>query len=370
MIWSPSSTGRLLAGALLGAILVAGSVRAAAAADAKAPAPTPGRTALLVFLSYDGNLELSGSPTDLRLAGSRRFAAALEQRGRPVVTYPDLDTVMREWRIRSDWSLTPESFEALTDSAAADRVLVVNVLVYTDRLVALAREIDAATGYVTFSEVAEQEVDDLWTDPATTLENWNKAMDGVVARVMKTWGRDEAAGSGPILVVLPMNSVGVAQGHAELAMQCLLRSVLEAGRWSIPDPSLVRSTLRAAGFEPGGLTADARRLLATDFGAEALLLPRMVSFGQSGRANGPMLDTDDYGARDITLGPETRLPLYLSLLVVDCESGQVRTSGGEYLKPEEPLGLFGIIRDIDVSARLKRGTERLVSILREIEGDS
>ena len=370
MTWSRPFAGRLLAGVLLGAVLAAGSVRTAAAAGAEEPVPMSGRTALLVFLSYDGNHRPSASPTDLRLAGSGRFAAALEARGRATVTYPDLDPVLREWRIRSDRSLTPESFRALAGWAAADRVLVVNLMIYSDRLVALAREIDAGTGYVTFAEVAEQEVDDFWADPATTLMSWNKAVDGAVAQVMKTWGTREPAGDGPALVVLPVDPVGVAEGHADLAMQCLLRSVLEVGRWSIPDPSLVRSTLRAEGFEPGALKADARRLLAADFGAQALLLPHLVSFGQTGRASGPILDTDDYGARDVSLGPETRLPLYLSLLVVDCASGRVMSSGGEYLKPEEPLGLFGMVRDIEVSARLKRGTERLVSILREIEGDS
>jgi len=330
----------------------------------------PETTALMVFLSYQGNHQLAISPTELRLVASRLLAARVEEGGRTVVTYPELDPVMRRWRIRSDQSLSREAMEAVAAETAADRVLVAKFVVYPDRLVALTREIEAGSGRLISAEVSEQGGGDLWNDPQEARDGWNDAVGRVVAEIVGKRESRGLSGAEETLVVLPVTRVGVAPGHSDIALHCILRSLLRSGRWSVPDPWLVRSALWAEGYDPGALNTEARGYLAENFAAAALLSPRLVAFDQGGRARGPLLDEDEYGARDIALEPEARLPLHLSLLMLDCGSGRVLAANDTYLEPEDLLGLFGIVKKIRVAARLKSGSERLVSNMPDIGGDS
>ncbi len=360
------ATGRYVAGMVLGALLLLGFRPAAGSADA--PVPPAGRTALMVFLSYDGNQSPPATPTDLRRTAAREIADVLEAGGRAVVTYPELEPVMREGRIRSDRSLDAGTLALLADSTGADKVAVVTLVLYSDRMVALAREIDVASGLLAFVNVAEQPADELWSAADATLETWREAVRAAATRLRFEEVLPAAGGS--TLAVLPMEPVGVTPGHADVTLHCLLRSLLETGRCRVPDPSLVRSAVRRGGFSPGMLEPGGRKMLARDFGADALLFPGMVSFGQDSRPTGPVQNDADYDIGDVTLEPEARQPIYLSLLAVDCGTGRVTAARGEYLEAEEPLGLFGIVRDIEVAARLRRGAEHLASILSEIEGDS
>ena len=114
-----------------------------------------------------------------------------------------------------------------------------------------------------------------------------------------------------------------------------------------------------SGHWPRSLTPETRAEIQEQFTAKVILLARLVSFDQTPATPRDAFDDDD----PITEPPyqlETRIPIHLSLLLVDSESGNVLTGSGAYLEPENPVGLFGILRDVRAATRLSKGIAPLV----------
>lgn len=346
--------GRTLVLCLAGAVLLAAS----AGAEVR-ERPGDGRTsALVVFVSYDGTAPLALGATGMRLSGSRILARSLQSLGYRVVAYPDVEPVMRRWRVRSDRDVDAGFLGDLVSEFAVDRLTVIRLDVYADRVVVLARAMAAGSGSVVAAEVIEEPCGDLWKDAEAAPANWNAAVERAGRRLAERW-REFVPASAPTLAVLPVKAVGVAPGHADIAAFCLVRSLLEQGAWSLPDPSLVQTGMLEAGFRPRPLTAEAREDLRSRFSAAAVLAPDLVSFGLAAPRN--------EGVEDRGAGPgvpsqlETRIPVLLTLVLVDTGSGRVLAGDGAYLKPESPEGLFGVVRHIRASGRLEKGTQSLVA---------
>jgi hypothetical protein len=333
------------------------------------PVAESNRIGTLVFVSYLGQTPLVLSPTQMRMLGSELLGAELEARGHEVVSYPELESLMLEWRVRSDRNLGLGFLGALANRHAVDRVLVATLVVYPDRLVVLSRGLETTSGWLVSATVVEELSGDLWGDPGQALENWRDVVGRASLTLADRWNGRTSEGSSGTLVVLPVTPIGINRGQSDMATYCLLGSVLEAKHWSVPDPSLVVSTLLKEGFTPRPLETEARRELASRFSAKVLLIPSLLSFGEE-KALSPSAVYEDDFENEIPHQLETTVPVYLSLLVVDSTTGNVISGGGEYLAPENPQGLFGIPNDIRVATRLRKGTDRLVRIIPKKEEDS
>jgi hypothetical protein len=57
-------------------------------------------------------------------------------------------------------------------------------------------------------------------------------------------------------------------------------------------------------------------------------------------------------------------------MLVDSGSGRVVRGKAEYLKPVDPVGIFGIMRDVRIIGRFETGTDRLVRSLFDRGGNS
>jgi hypothetical protein len=338
------------------------------ACAADEPVAESHRKALVVFLSYRANTPLALPATRMRLLGTEALASALADSLNEIVTYPELEPLQRQWRVRSDRDLSAGFLEGLEGSFSVDRLIVANLLVYPDRLILLTREIEVGSGRVIAADVAEEFSGSLSDNALEALENWRqvtrKASRSIVRNAREV---PPAAGAG-VLVLLPMRPVGIGQGQVDMATNCLLRSLIESGSWLVPEPSLVESALEDDGFVHAPLVAGARQALASRYEPMALLMPHLVSFGEQQLVLGAGLHDEDYDG-GISLVQAARTPMYLALLVVDAGSGSIVSGGSEYLEPVDPIGVFGVLREARVVGRLKAGTDRLVQVLPEMVGD-
>jgi hypothetical protein len=162
---------------------------------------------------------------------------------------------------------------------------------------------------------------------------------------------------------MPLKPVGVERGPSSLALQCLLRSLLDSGRWAISDPMLVVSALQREGYDPLRLEEASRRALASRFGIETLLVPRLVSFPSTGGAAAPPPPeaTGDLGPADRTWNAET--PMLLSAVLVECASGRIVAGAEEYLASEKAYRMFGRVNHVSLARHFQTGTDLLVRSL-------
>lgn len=330
------------------------------AAGASEPDSRDRGTALITFVSYQGNLPLAASPTQMRLAGAAALAEALAARGYRVAAYPDVETVMRRWRVRSDGYLSRGFLEALAAEFGIDRVTVARLDVYRDRLIVLARCVSVDSGSLVAVDVVEEPCGDLWENPEEAPLNWADAVSRAGRALGERWTEHRPAPGAKVLAVMPVRGAGVGSGHASIATYCLLRSLLDRDRWAVPDPSLVESGILDSGCRSLSMTREAREAVTSGFHAGRILVSSLVSFG--GHWEPPAHAYDD--ADEAPVVPyelEVRAPVFLTVTLVDGESGDVLAGGGEYLEPESPSGLFGIAREVRASTRLTKGTNRLVS---------
>lgn len=341
-------------------------------ADSPARA-TPGRsqkTGLIVFVSYRGNFPPPLHPTELRLSGSRLISAALEERGQDIVTYPELESIMRQWRIRSDRDLSYEFLHALDSQFSVTQLVVAELVVHPDRLLILARGLLPGSGWLIWADVIEElSTLDVWADPSKARANWERIVGDAARKLAGRRGQEGVKPVAKTLVALPLKPVGVERGSADVMTHCLLSSLLDSGDWRLPDPALVVSVLQREGLNPLLLEDAAREALASQWDPYALLVPGLVSFHLTQRRSVRGVEDRDE-PRSAFYNPDTDQPFYLTIVAVDCASGQVVAGGSEYLEPEDRLGLFGISKNLRVARRFQKGTDRLVRHLTSKGGDS
>jgi hypothetical protein len=356
------------------AALVAAAVASSAPASGSAPAegdpPAAPRTALLLFVSYEGNLPSRPDPTRLRGSAIDALSAALVRSGHDVLGLADVELAMREGRIRSERDVGEAFLDTLATRFAAEQVVLARLTVYRDRVLLLARGVSAATGALAWVGSDERPRSLPSSAPAGEVLAELETLAALAApNAVPDPGAARGGPAGGSLVVLPLRAIGLERGPSSLAMHCVFRSLLEARRWAIPDPALVVSALIADGFDPFQLEEDARLALARRFGAAAIVVPRLVSFPQGATSSPASPEVEsDLGAPDREWSIDD--PVLLSLVVVDCASGRVVSGGGEYLAPEKHYGMFGVARDVPLERRFQTGADRLVRALVVKEGAS
>jgi hypothetical protein len=84
-----------------------------------------------------------------------------------------------------------------------------------------------------------------------------------------------------------------------------------------------------------------------------------VTFASRGAAGFPQ--AEQFGDDDVPSPVSaSSSSLYLQVLTIDCETGQARAAEAVYLEPDDPVGLFGVLRQIPVARRFEDGARRIV----------
>ena len=347
--------------------LSAGMVRGAGPASDGLEDRTAGtessRTALVVFVDYQDYVDPGVPAGELRISSAKSLAVVLEGSGHQIFTYPEIEPLMRRWGMRSPLDLPSGFLRELRSENSIDHLVVAQLVIHRDRALLLARGLESESGELDWTSAAEAAIDpDFWSDHEHAVQNWNELVTGLGEDLETRWSRDPAETEGPTLVLFPAESIGLAEESAALTTHALLGALLESRQYRIPDPGLVRDVLTSRGHDPSLLDRAGRAELTARFAPSALLVPAVVSFG-AGPANGATLIEEFAFDDDRPPVSASRSPLYLQVLAVACDGGQVEAAESAYLEPDDPAGLFGILRRVPLSRRFEAGARQIVQRL-------
>ncbi|MBZ0267164.1 hypothetical protein K8I85_03345 [bacterium] len=357
----------LAACALLSAI-PAGAQEAEEEDARTASHPLSGRHALLLFVSYRGNLDVPIHPTVLRRTSGERLANAFAAEEGSFVTYPAVEPLMRKWRVRSERDLALPFLRELADSFDVAHVTVLRLVTYDDRVLLLGRSLSPRTGRLEWADVAEAiHGGDLWKDQAGAFARLDALVDAG-ARALLQAPAPALPDASPTLLALPLLPIGLGRGESDLAWQCLLHSLLRTGEWTLPDPSLVVNEMQHGGFDPRFLDPRGRDHLVNAFSASRLLVPRLTAFPRPGDTTNPAALV--YEDMPVSAELQRRVPVLFTVSLVDGSSGAVVAGGARYLTSENATGLFGRTHQQQIIRRYQGGADQLVRTLLPPEGTS
>lgn len=352
----------ILAAGLLGAALLfpLGPGPERAAAEDRPPperVPPPQKTALMVFVSYRSLFLPPISPSLVRIAAYRAVTERLEARGDEVIPYPLMEPLLQAWRVRTGGSFGYEFLFEMSARLGAERLMVLDISVYADRVILHGRALDAATGRVLWID----QVEEMFVAPALeagegTAVEWSDLLDRVADSIVGRFRTMPASENARELIFLPVFPVGVEPVQTDLVTYALLGSLLRDGRWAFKDPALVVRDLQDRGHPPGVVGERAREALVERFGEAPILMSTLISYETSGEADTPALLREDVFVSPSQSAEE---PLLLSLSVVDSRTGVVVYGANELIERENPLGLFGVVRTHSLPRRFDRAAERL-----------
>lgn len=359
-----SSHRSLLIVALVSSFLGAEGVRAQDTDAAVPAAPRePARAALILFVSYRGHLPVFPDPTGVRRAASRLVADALAGPDLEVVTYPEIESTMRKWRVRSERDLGSGVLGALAAELDLESVVIGTLIVAPARVVLLIRQSSLETWDLRQVDVLEERTNpDLWDDPEAALRDLGFVVGRAVGNVLRSPDATPPSLSRQRLVMLPLRPIETDRSHASLVMHGVLGALLDTGRWAVSDPAVTEHALREAGLDPLSLGPRARAELAEGFNAETLLVVRLVAFQKSARTRQEFAE-DERASFGPTLSGGVGVPFLVSVVGIDSRTGGIVTSADAYLAPDIPYGTFGRRREIPVVERFLDGAEALVSQL-------
>jgi hypothetical protein len=332
--------------------------------------PTPAvagapRTALLFFVSYRSVQLPSVAPAQLRTTGYNLLTAALGTSASEIVPYPELEPLLRTWRVRSSGSLPRGFLDAVVSQLSADTLVVAELAVFADRVLLTGRSMQCGSGHLIRVGIVEERLagrEQPGEELPTTV--WMSALQKASRRLADRWSGPAPTEDATTLLVLPVVSVGAGGWQADAATVCLLEALLEERCWRIPDPALVVAVLQAEGVDPSVLGRDGRVLLSRAFGAAPLLTTELVSFEmQASRGVPGLIDEFDELGRLSPAG-DTQHPLYFSMMAVDGTSGTVLHGSARYIDGEARRGLFATSRDPLLFRRLEENAARLARSLR------
>ena len=329
------------------ACLLAGS----AAAE---PSP-PGRTGVLLFISSPGGFVLPLGATEARRSTSRTIEEAWTRDGYDVLGVEELEPLLRKWAVRSERDLRTDFLAALSADMGIDRLLVIRVILHADRTIFLGRALDPDGGGLVWLDAAEFPNDRTrWAEEADARRQLRDLAVAAGRELAARWGDRRPVVPTGTMVLMPLDPVGLGLAVSEIATHCLLRALLDSALWTVPDPALVIGALRETRHDLDLIDPESRRALGERFAADALLIPRLISFSSGRVAFTPYADDDSEGP---ALNEMADTPLFLSLSLVDCGSGEVVAGEGRYLKAEDRIGIFGTVKDVRLVDRLQTGVD-------------
>ncbi|MFH1278506.1 MAG: hypothetical protein ABIK65_09020 [Candidatus Eisenbacteria bacterium] len=356
----------ILATGLLGAALFSPTAFLSARASAKdhhppAVAPAPQRTALMVFVSYRSRFLPPINPSLVRIAAYRAVTEKLEARGDEVIPYPLMEPLLQAWRVRTGGSFGYEFLFETSARLGAERLMVLDLSVYTDRVILHGRALDARTGRIFWID----QVEELFIAPALeagegTAVEWSELLDRVAASVVERFRVTPVSESARELIFLPVQPVGVEPVQTDLATYSILGALVRDGRWILTDPALVVRDLQDRGYPPGVVGEKARAALVERFGEAPILMSTLLSYKTPVGGNLPAFLQEDVF---LTPARSAEEPLFLELTVVDSRTGTVLYGASEFIDRENPLGLFGVVHTHSLPRRFDRAAERMAKAL-------
>ena len=319
------------------------------------------RTALLVFVDYKENVDPVASPATLRIAGAQGVSAWLEHHGLDVLTYPEIEPAMRKGGVRSADDLPSLFLETLGSDHSIDHVLVARLVIYRDRVLLLARGLACGTGLLQWADAAEVRIDAAIWSQETGAAQWTGVVRKLAGKLQARWSPIPSEDTASTVVLLPLRRIGVGELPAELANHALLRALLVSRHHRVLDPALVQTALRDQGHDPHLLDGSGRAEIVSRFAPSLILAPELVAFESTPSA--AVRPGDEFADGEPSPNSTSRLPLYLQLLAIDVDTGQVRSANAVYLEPDDPVGLFGVSRKIPLARRFERGAEQITRSL-------
>ncbi len=323
-----------------------------------------GGVALLTFVSSSSAAGVVHDPAAMRRASAALLAQRFRDRGLDVLTYPELEGPMRAHRIRSERDLDTAFLAHLRDDFGAEVLVLARFAVGPDDLVLLARGLSTSSGLLDWVEVVEAKRDH---------DQPEEAVLRIVGRLLETipplGERGATEPDGARLAVLPLRPVGLDRNVGDIATHCLLRSLVVRGRWAVPDPAPLSFALQQQGLDPLLLEPDTRHWIATELGADRVIVPRLEGFPLAFQPSrtAPLTDGDTVDFDDVELRER---PVHFALVEVRCDTGRVVDGATEYLVPEARVGMFGTRKHVPATRRFRIGADRLVRSLYPEENGS
>lgn len=363
-------TKRLRALGWLGlAVVLAGAMPAEAQEALRAAAGTPPpATVVLVYVAWQ---ELEGDLLDaaeLRRVASTRLADLVRAQGGTVAPAAAVEPLVVRWRIRSGQMIHDEFLADLHRRAAGGRLLVGELYLLSDRLVVAWRMTDTGSGLLTGAGFAgaalalEEPAEDSVArgrGPARDAERvgtgpWLEAARRLQLELPLT----KPAAQGPTApLVLPLQAVGSENGAAALATHALLVDLLQAGEGAVPDPSLVATAIRRAGWRTDEMNAGVRALLRERFGATAAWTGLLVAYDISASRPTPAIGEGELPR--LTSGSAVE-DFALGLTLVDLADGRITVSRELFENRAVDEGWFGLQTRHPLLQRLRSGVALLL----------
>lgn len=357
---------------LLACLAAWAAPRGAPASEGDAGAPTgavsPPRTGMMLFVSYRSRFLPPIAPALVRMAGYRALGTELERTGCEVVPYPLMEPLLQAWRVRTGESFGYDFLFETTARLGVERLLVIDLAVYADRVILHGRSLDALTGRIlTADQIEEKFVAVALEEGADTAVEWGELLERLARGFVAELSSRHPAAGAPVLAVLPVAPVGVEPLQSDLAFSALLGALVRDGRWSLIDPAIVVRDLQDRGYSPGILGDGARRAMIDRFGAVTILAPTLLSYVTNVAGSAPNLFREDVF---LTPSRSVQEPLDLSIALVDAETGTLVHGGAEFIDKDDALGLFGIVRDPSLLRRFDRAAKRLVTAMPALRAGS
>ena len=311
---------RLLSAPLLAWLLVvAGAVSPAAS----------GPVLPLISISSQTEDILPAPVPEIRARTESLLAAAFTGRGGIVIAPEPTLALQRRWRVRGTLVIPQGFLDEAVAGLGVDLIVVVQVMIAPGRIFFAGRTIDPATGLLLAAGTI---------DPAPwSGDDWSDALAEGLVRLARRLDTPVAAARGRPLLILPVQTRGLARHDTETATHALLEAILDDGGFSVPDPAVLNAQLIAAGHDPRSLDREAMTILADARGAETMLVTEILSYGQeNGRSN--RIYDDSYQ----TAVPQSLPSLSYFARLVDLRSGLLDASALRYFDNQPRTGWFGM----------------------------
>jgi hypothetical protein len=311
------------------------------------------QTAVLLFISSETINDLLVPVAEVRETAILNLHEHLATHGHTVLPSEVMDEAAGYWRVRSDWALSRSFLDHLAADLAISRIQVVHLRAEHSNLALITRLVDCPSGQLLDVELLNMELslpDAPAEDPNTIV--WLSSLAELCRSIHTT--APAPVDASPILV-LPSGGIGCDPNRALTATASVLKLLLAERRWSIPDPSLVSTTLSQVGIAPARLGPRGRHLLQKTFNTDILFRLNLVAYGESIVTSSlRVIDDDPFKS------PRQQFSDFdLIMRRVNLQDGIVTRSHSVFASATVQSGWFGMVQLSSSLQRIDTAAEKL-----------
>jgi hypothetical protein len=323
---------------------------------AGAQGPAVPRTAAVLYVSYEAPARPAFDVARLHRQCWDRLIAILEDFGSAAVSRTAIEPLVYRSRARTSLGISAGFLSEISDSLTAGRIVIADLAIYSDRLLLKGRSADTGTGELLGAGIEEERVSlDLLTRPDPDTLTWLNAFSAAGRRLLRPRTPRTADPDTSALFLLPLRMRGIDPATGSLIAHCLLCSLLETGR-RLEDPGVTCMRLLDAGLDPATLDQRARPELVKARGRCRLVIVEACSYEALSSPAPPPLEAAEVSGALVPSTPAASIFVRL----VDGQSGDLIFGSTAYLDPPSTGGLFGLVRNLPLVARIRPTTDRLV----------